>query len=57
MLITASNHFQNRFENVWEEFIGAVVAVDAEDGTKDKGSGASDSGWSVVLLKVFDTKF
>jgi len=41
---------------VWEEFVGAVAAIDAEDGTKDKGSGASDSGWSVVLLKVFDTE-
>jgi len=56
MLITVSNQFQNPFENVWEEFVGAVAAIDAEDGTKDKGSGASDSGWSVVLLKVFDTE-
>jgi len=25
---------------VWEEFVGAVVAIDIEDGTKDKGSRA-----------------
>jgi hypothetical protein len=29
---------------VWEEFIGVLVAIDTGDGTKDKGSRASDSG-------------
>jgi hypothetical protein len=37
LLITASNQFQNLFENVWEEFVGAI---DAEDRTKDEGSRA-----------------
>ena len=40
LLITASDHFQNPCENVWEEFVGTVVAIDAEDRTKDKGSKA-----------------
>jgi hypothetical protein len=57
LLITAGSQFHNPFENVWEEFVGGAVAIDAEDGAKDKGSRASGSGWSVVLLKVFDTKF
>jgi hypothetical protein len=42
---------------MWEEFVGALVAIDAEDGTKDKVSRASDGGWSVVLLRVFYTEF
>jgi hypothetical protein len=46
LLITASDQFQNPFENVWEKFVGAV-AIDAKDGTKGKGSRASDTGWSV----------
>jgi len=29
LLITASDQFQNPFENVWEEFLGAIVAIDA----------------------------
>ena len=56
LLITASDQFQNSFENVWEEFVGGV-AIDAKDGIKDKGSRASDTGWSVVLQKVFYTEF
>jgi hypothetical protein len=31
LLIFASSQFQNQFGNVWEEFIGAAVAFDAED--------------------------
>jgi hypothetical protein len=51
LLIIASDQFQKPFENVWEEFVGAVVSIDA----KDKGTRASDTGWLVVLLKVFYT--
>ena len=53
LLITASDQLQNPFESVWEGFVGGAVVIDA----KDKGSRASDTGWSVVLTKIFYSEF
>jgi len=53
LLITANDQLQNPFENVWEGSVGGAFVIDA----KDKGSRASDTGWSVVLTKIFYSEF